>query len=170
MAFRQLMNKFSKLMKKKPQPKTLADFVDKPRKLWSEENAESLGENWTEEQVQELMKYKLKVEYDPKMPLDRYELLYNPQDQELLKKLGEKKEEKEGNGTAEEKKENDKEGNGKAEEKEGNGKAEEKEGNGTAEEKEENDKEGNGKGGREGGKWQGGREGGKWQGGREGGK
>lgn len=42
------------------------------------------------------MKYKLKVEYDPKMPLDRYELIYNPQDLELLKKLGEKKEEKGG--------------------------------------------------------------------------
>lgn len=48
------------------------------------------------------MKYKLKVEYDPKMPLDRYELIYNPQDLELLKKLGEKKEENGRNGKAEE--------------------------------------------------------------------
>lgn len=70
------------------------------------------------------MKYKLKVEYDPKMPLDRYELIYNPQDLELLKKLGEKKEEKEGIGAEE------KEGKDKAEAEEENAKAKEGEGNG----------------------------------------
>ncbi|XP_040368481.1 uncharacterized protein LOC121050951 [Rosa chinensis] len=79
------------LLKRRSKSEPLSGFSDKPKNLWTHENIEELRKTMNEEQVQKLLDLKLHVTFDPDMPLEKYELSYNPKDFELGHKEGKPK-------------------------------------------------------------------------------